>query len=242
MPNLVATMEKLGLTDKQAKVYLAALELGGGTVQEMARKSGLKRTHIYNLLDDLGRKGFLSQVEKDGRAIVIPEKPELIVERAKNLAKEAENALPDLLGIFNLPPEKTKVRYYQGYEGIKKIYADAIKEGRPIYGFSDFSKMLSTDLAQFAWDWMEDRINANLPFYIIAKDDKDARAARKKDKKQLREMRLIKNVSFETEILIFGDKVAMASLRHPGAGVIIEDKAIAQTQKSLWQALWDSLK
>ena len=48
-------------------------------------------------------------------------------------------------------------------------------------------------------------------------------------------------MDFETEINIYGDKVAMLSFRRPYAGVIIEDRAIAQTLKSVWKMMWESI-
>ena len=46
-------IQTLGLSEHEAAVYLAALELGEANIQEISRKSGVKRTSIYNFIDTL---------------------------------------------------------------------------------------------------------------------------------------------------------------------------------------------
>ena len=57
-----------------------------------------------------------------------------------------------------------------------------------------------------------------------------------------KEMKITKDVNFDTEINIYENKTAILSFQRPYAGVIIEDIAIAQTLKSIWQMLWNNLK
>ena len=47
MSNLAKSLKSLGIEEKQAKVYLACLELGTATIQELADKSKVKRTSIF---------------------------------------------------------------------------------------------------------------------------------------------------------------------------------------------------
>ena len=46
-------LEQIGLDPKEAKVYLAMLELGETTVARIAQKSKIKRTTAYDLVDSL---------------------------------------------------------------------------------------------------------------------------------------------------------------------------------------------
>ena len=60
-------------------------------------------------------------------------------------------------------------------------------------------------------------------------------------KEHKREIKIAESVNFETEINIYGNKIALLSFQRPYAGVIIEDIAIAQTHRSIWQLLWDNI-
>jgi len=241
MKKLEKTLQTLGIDEKQVKVYLACLELGTATIQELSEKSGIKRTSIYNFLTEMKEKGFFSEIKSKGKTLIIPEDPNLLIEKAEDNLKNVKNSLPELMGIFNLPGNKPKVKFYQGEEGIKTAYADLVKEGHPIYGFSDYEKMFLSQDEEFLWTIPERRIKKGIKFYCIAKNGPRGKEAKRLDKKQLRETKLVDKINFETEINIYGNKVSMISFRKPYACVIVEDAAIAQTLKSIWQSWWDLL-
>ena len=50
-------LRNFGLNDKEARVYVALLELGQTTAYAIAERSGLKRPTVYVILDDLRQKG-----------------------------------------------------------------------------------------------------------------------------------------------------------------------------------------
>ncbi len=52
-------LKKLGLSEKEARLYLVALETGPTTIAKLAQKSGVKRGTIYEFLDEMIEKGLL---------------------------------------------------------------------------------------------------------------------------------------------------------------------------------------
>lgn len=52
-------IENLGLESKEARVYLAALEISGGSVLEISRKANVERVNTYYVLDALAKKGII---------------------------------------------------------------------------------------------------------------------------------------------------------------------------------------
>src|SRR3989338_2411851 len=54
-----------GLSENEAKIYLALLELGKGTVSEITRKANLNRTTGYDVLDGLVAKNLASVSGKE---------------------------------------------------------------------------------------------------------------------------------------------------------------------------------
>lgn len=50
-------LKQLGFSDKEAKVYMASLELGPDTAQEIAKKAGVNRTTTYVIIEKLIKKG-----------------------------------------------------------------------------------------------------------------------------------------------------------------------------------------
>lgn len=57
----------LGFTKSESQIYLAMLALGKTTVSEIAKRTGFHRTNIYDVLEQLKEKGFVTFF-KEGKA------------------------------------------------------------------------------------------------------------------------------------------------------------------------------
>ena len=51
---------EIGLNEKEAKVYLASLELGQSAVQGISSRSGVNRATTYFIIEGLTAKGLIS--------------------------------------------------------------------------------------------------------------------------------------------------------------------------------------
>lgn len=235
-------LKKLGLSEKESQVYLTILELGDATVQDVSKRSGVARTSIYNFLENMKEMGLISDIKKGNKRMLIAEDPEILLDKVKQQVEEIEEAIPDFMSIYNRPENKPQVRLYQGKDGLKQVYEDTLKYSNDLHVFSDFEKILSTMDQNWMWNYADRRKEKNIKAYSIAKKDKTSKTIKQKDEEQLRETKLVSDVKFETEINIYGDKVAMLSFKKPYTGVVIQDKAIAQTLLSVWKMLWKGVK
>ena len=62
--NINETLFLFNLDEKEAAIYLAALETGIATAREIAKKAGIQRTYFYDLSEKLLRLGLLQQINK----------------------------------------------------------------------------------------------------------------------------------------------------------------------------------
>ena len=62
----IRDLTKIGLTEGEIKVYGALLELGETTRTELAKKSGISPSKIYDIVNRLMEKGIVSSVKKEG--------------------------------------------------------------------------------------------------------------------------------------------------------------------------------
>ena len=116
---------ELGLSDKEAHVYLAMLELGPTGVNEIAMKADVNRSTTYALIESLKRRGLASMVQQDGKVIYTAESPKrleslLSSEKAQLEDKERklEETIPYFMALFNAVEDKPQVRFFEGEEGI----------------------------------------------------------------------------------------------------------------------------
>ena len=57
---MFAALVNFGLSEKEAKVYLACLEIGDASANEISLKSDLPRTLVYDILERLIDSGLVS--------------------------------------------------------------------------------------------------------------------------------------------------------------------------------------
>lgn len=132
---MLKELEKIGLSENEAKVYSSLLDLGNATVQQIAKKTRIPRPTIYVQLESLMRKGIVATFEKGSRGKKAATKTyfraedpiylKKIVEQEKSELNEKEkvlrDVLPDLAKIFNFAGERPRVRFFEGVEGLKTI-------------------------------------------------------------------------------------------------------------------------
>ncbi|KKU43326.1 MAG: Transcriptional regulator, TrmB [Berkelbacteria bacterium GW2011_GWA2_46_7] len=111
----------LGLSDREAKTYMAILELGSSPIKPIAQRSGVKRTSIYNFIDRLVGMGLITQT-KVGRATHYQAAPPTrLAELQRERLRAIENALPEFNALFNTLSTKPRIHYFEGSEQIKNI-------------------------------------------------------------------------------------------------------------------------
>lgn len=119
---------KSGLNEKEARIYLAALELGATSVLEISRKTGLKRTTIYEILPSLIQSGLISQTSEGKRRRLIAESPEKLFNAKKQELDSLRGLLPSLEAFRNVAIEKPSVKWFEGKDAIQQVFAVMIRD------------------------------------------------------------------------------------------------------------------
>src|SRR3989344_6316359 len=120
--NLLKTLTRIGLTEKAARVYLAALDLGEASVLQLAARSGLMRTTIYYTIDELMHFGALTETKCDKKTLYIPEKPQIVLKRIRENVHEFEDLLPTLQNRMHSAYPAPRTYFLYGVPGFKQIW------------------------------------------------------------------------------------------------------------------------
>jgi len=230
---------QLGLSEKEARLYLAALETGTGTVIQLSRKSGITRGSTYDILEEMLEKGYVSKIHKDKHMVFSPVDPEVLMKRFKDNIRDFEIALPELKGLLNKSSARPKVRYFEGLDGIKRVYEDTLTATTEILNYSNTREIL-THWPSYNGDYVKLRTRKKIFLRGIAQDDDYGKKLSDDDPKFLREFRLLppKDFQFTNEINIYDNKVAIVSFAPELIGIIIESQAIADTQRDIFKMSW----
>jgi HTH-type transcriptional regulator, sugar sensing transcriptional regulator len=238
-----AVLEKMGLNGKKADVYLAALELGGASTIEIAKKAAIKRTTCYDILLDLKREGLVLETAEGKKRLFVGENPEKIQKDFKRKEALFLEVLPMLKSIHNVKGSKPKIYFYEGVEGVKEVYSDTLKYSGEFlaFGSEDIIRVVGDDWMQ---RFIKNRIRKGIRVRaILPKTDYTSEKLHQNDPAQLRSTKLIdKNkYPFSVEIDIYGHgRISLISAKEIMA-VIIESVEIYNTLKCIFEALWDHL-
>ncbi len=240
-------LKKLGLSEKEIRVYLALLELGEASVQKISQKSKVNRATTYVILEGLAKKSLVSEIEKEGKTLYSAQDPEFLFnlfkfQEREIKEKEAEfkKVLPELKAIFNLAPQKPKVRFFEGKEGLLAIQEDILKEKdteiNEFYSADDISRIFSAEEVKgFVKRRSAQKLKAKA-FYT-----RSAGPISKENLPTQSEMKFMPQEQYplHVDIIIYGDKIGLISLKEPLMGVIIENEGLASALRSIFKMLWD---
>jgi HTH-type transcriptional regulator, sugar sensing transcriptional regulator len=231
-------LSQIGFSDKEAKIYLACLELGTGTVVELSRKSGITRGSTYDILEEMLEKGYVSRVHKDKHMVFSAVDPEALKKRYQDSLRDFELALPELKGLFH-KHSRPRVRYFEGIDGIKRVYEDTLTATTEILNYAN-SLSIRTYWPMYDEEYVKRRVDKKIFLKGIAPDDDYGKRVKENDKNCLRETRLLpsKEFMFTNEINIYDNKLAITSFSEELIGIIIESEEIADTQRDIFKMSW----
>jgi len=232
-------LTKLGMSQKESKIYLSALELGASTATILSRKSGITRGSTYDILESMLEKGYISKIHKGKHMIWNAVNPEILLKRYQESLRSFEMALPELKGLFH-KHSRPKVRYFEGIEGIKRVYEDTLSASTEILNYAN-SKEIRIHWPTYDEDYVKMRVKKKILLKGIAPDDNHGEQVKNEDKKSLRKTMLLpaKDFQFTNEINIYDNKVAITSFAGELIGIIIESKEIADTQRDIFKMAWN---
>ncbi|MCD6109920.1 hypothetical protein J7J83_04145 [bacterium] len=232
----------VGFTKKEAKVYLANLELGQSVISKIAKRAEINRVTTYDIVEKLIHKGFIHFITKHGVKFFSPTKPDLIFQNTKKKIDSFQKSLPALRRLHG-ETVHPRVRYFEGLDGIKYIYEDTLSSKTDISNFSN-----SAEIRRF-WptydeDYVKKRAKKKIFLRGVSPLDEAGLQVKSENKKYYRDIKLIphKKYDFSNEINIYDDKVSIISFKEGLIGMIIESKEIADTQRIIFKMVWDFAK
>lgn len=244
---LTHKLTNFGLTEKEAAVYLALLELDTSPVSDIARKAHINRSTTYVLLESLQKKGLVSIAgEKDNDVKLFsaaePERLSQIAEEGakkyRDLVSSAEALVPELAALKLEDRRKTRVRYFDGIEGVIATYEDTLTASEPISAYAS-SENMPEILPKYFPEYYARRAKRNIPIRSIHPSTPQARERMTHNDEELRTAAIVpaETYGFSPEIKIYDNKIVFMSLKEE-FGIIIESQELADAMKKVFALSW----
>lgn len=242
MSKIVQVMQGAGLDEKDARVYLALIELREGLPSDIAKRSGIKRPTVYLSLEELLERGLVSRVRRGRRTYYRALDTSLLLEDALHRYQALEKAMPDLAKLAAGKKLIPEMGLFEGREGIKRIVEDSLTARGEIMVWGDVSQRIRI-LGDYFPEYLRRRKERGIRIKAIFTYDQLALERHRRDKEELRECYLIpKNeYPFGNEVLIYNDKTAIISYEDR-VGATIQSQSLADMQRSMFRFAFEYAK
>lgn len=227
-------LERLGLTEAEIAVYLDLFRNGPGTATELAKRTDLNRSHIYEKIDSLISKGLVSFVVKNHARTFRAGPAERLLECVKEIETDIINLIPKLTAARIDDSQETSVEIYQGKEGMKTVFKDVIrlKENYVVLGEEGkFQQIFPVFIKQF----LRDVAHYDIKERIISKESCRGTIAGTKNT-QIRY--LSDKYLSPSMIAVYGTKTAIWIWSEPLTTILINSKSVADSFRSYFDVLW----
>lgn len=245
---LEQNLMRIGLSEKEAKVYLAALELGPAPVQKIAAKAHVNRATTYVILEGMMKKGIITIYDQGKKRYFVAEGPSalknIISQQQKELDEKAEllkHVHSEIQSVHNALPNKPIVKFYEGKEGLKTIIQERLdSQPKTVSIFSPMADVQSAFTSDESEEFRMKRLEKNVFHKVIFSVDD----VQKELKFPMSDVKKIAHAElpFSCDISVFNDKVSISILKGHLSGIVIENKAVAETFQSIFELAFRSSK
>lgn len=243
------TLEEIGFTKTETKVYLELLKLGKCKADEIIKRTGLYKSNVYQALNSLTQKGFVGEVVinnvKHFEAYAVDKVFDVLDEKKKQIDIQKEGIkkiIKEYQNKYVAKPTK-RINLYSG-NGVKTILYDilkTLKKGDIIYALGSRGDIMLEYFRYYFPAFLKQRVKRGIKFkgiYAI-KDRKEFQ----QEIPPLTEAKFLNQENFPPmQTVVYKDKVVIFIVNETMEAILIENKNLAESYVKYFNFIWSSIK
>lgn len=251
--NILISLRRLGLNADECKVYLTLLQEPLSHL-EIARKTGVNRTKVYRIADELEKRGLITENQDEtGRQLATndPANLEIVLkteeEQIESKKAVLKHILPQLQQLFvsgDIPRDTDfEVNTYEGIAGFKQMLWNELKTKKEILIFCSGTIQDLVNSPRWAEKHREKTLEAGYKIReIINPDGKPSEFTKNKDFMAYSYQR--RHISEDVlplahQLCIYNNTVAIYHWRDgKKVGAEIINKSFADMQRAIFESYW----
>lgn len=235
-------IKAFGLTDDEAAMYLAALEVGESPIAAIAKRAAVNRSTAYAVAKSLEGKGLLGILRMRGGLRFIASDPRTLLAQAEKRAADIKAILPEINALHAQASHRPKMTMYEGKEGYLTVAEDALAVPNTtmlhIGSLTDIWSVIGKeyDLTHFVPTRLQRHIRIRCLYF--PKGIRETVGAMD-HARELREVRYLpQEFAYPNSMLIYRNKVAIFTSLQEFITVLIESEEIAEAEWQKFEMLW----
>ena len=238
-------LAEFGLTEAEARVYLALLQTGRARTGAIIKATGLQSSTVYNALPSLVQNGLVSFVHMGKTRWYSAEPPESF----QFFLEEKKRRLAEMLPLLQKmeasgKQEQKSARVFESLKGFRSAFNDvyvSMKPGEEYYFFQvDTEQLQKKRIKMFFQNWHLRRSGKGINVKGLAV--KDARGAMKGIYDLPHTSVRFVDDFLPTGAVIYKDKLLLLDLADPPSAFCIQSQSIADSFKRFFEAKWKGAK
>jgi len=244
------SLEKIGLTKNEAKVYLSLLKLGETTAGPIVDEAKVTRSKIYDLLERLKNKGLVSYIIKKSTKYFSAADPHNIIDYLENKEREikkqkesTKNFVETLEKQYKKVADKKLAEIFVGIRGMENAFNVLVKEFDPKIPYFAFGAGKGENVEQIITFFSKlhlKRIDKKVKSYILFNESSRG-LFKNQEKSMLVEARYL-DQSTPSAINVYKDYTIIAILGEEPVTILIKNKETADSFKVYFKTMWKIAK
>ena len=243
--DLAQQLAQAGLRENEIRTYTYLLAQGIATPPQIAKGTKIARPNCYKVLQTLKEKGLIIEQKKGKRSAYTPSDPSVLVTTMQQRAESMAQLLPDLRALFVSQKNKPSIRFFEGVEQSKQIFYEML-EAKEVLGIASTKKLYDAFGGEFFEKYIAQMQDKKIVLRdILTKESVNTSALTPtRLLRSLYEFRVLPEATRDipVDILIWNDKVAFLSVDAPVYGTLIQNAAIAEMMRIVFELSWKQLR
>ncbi|MFZ2253188.1 MAG: helix-turn-helix domain-containing protein [Minisyncoccia bacterium] len=243
MEHLITSLQDIGLSEKEARVYLTLLQLGPSNPYKIAKRSGLKRPTAYVIAEELIQKNCIVQTPGE-KHTYIARSPESLFEEYEKKILDAKKFLPEFQALKGGIADKPTVLYFEGKHGMKQalMYGAKDMHNKEIVGFYADPDFTTKETQAQSFEFNDYRIAHNIRLRGLLTETESLKGFEKYIKDDTFVAKFIpKDMYSSNASLEFYPNFIKILFYDTSIGVIIESPTVAKAMRQIFEMLWSRI-
>ena len=244
------TLERLGLSPNEAKIYETLVEHGELGVSQITTYAQVHRRNTYDAIRRLIDKGLVFEIFSQKENIYNAVDPGKLSELVSDQQREVDKILPELMKKFNRRVAGEEAYIYRGYEGQKNIWREILRVGQDVMIIGAKAQWFDPKLETSRIEFFREAKRKKITFHLLFDDDVRTQLPTFATEYPglMKHRFLSRSSSTSAIIIIFGNYVVM----YAGVGImkmsgntvffIVHSQDLAEGYRTWFKNIWEQSK
>jgi sugar-specific transcriptional regulator TrmB len=245
MSNEIKNLVNIGLSEKEAIVFLSLHKLGETTAYKISKDSEIKEPTVYTILQTLTGKGLVFKIPNSKKQVFIAQSLDKYIDKINESLINARKISLDLKN-KNKQQEKPKVLLFEGLNQVKKAVYYGLEDmsgDTLLQTYGGLTNSIKAQIDKTYLKWNKEVIKMNIKQKILishkeVEQHKDLFPFIKKDKLEIRFIE--KEIDFPWNIsLNVNPKFVSIFAEDPFQATVITDKKLIHILTEYHKFFWE---